>query len=297
MTAVNGQAPGWKRLWRHSYGLGLRWLVREAPKGWPARRVGFARILVPLDPRRYYELGRIADESFSGRCLDVSSPKLLPSLLQAEGKGDWVCIDLHEPEVTAWRTIDIRLSLAVADATGLPFHDESFEHCICVSVIEHIPDGGAAAALAEIWRVLRPGGTLHLTTDVSASPADVYVDARLYGEASRSDERGVFFKRDHAPSEVDDLVRRQRWIVSAREYAAFANPRLERWFNAHVPWSYAVGPFLRLVCPGNIRTSTNPGVIEAAGEGVVYLRLEKPPAPLSADRADTASSSRADAGG
>jgi SAM-dependent methyltransferase len=255
---------------------------------------------VPLDPRRYYELGRVADESFSGRCLDVSSPKLLPSLLRAEGNGEWVCIDLHEPEVEAWRSIDPRLSLAVADATALPFPDASFDHCICVSVVEHIPDGGAATALAEIWRVLRPGGTLHLTTDVSASPKDVYVATQLYGEASRVDDRGVFFKRDHAPDEVDELVRQQPWVVAAREYAAFSNPRIEAWFNAHVPWSFTVGPFLRFVCPQDIRTAPTAAPVEAAGEGVVYFRLQKPPVSgdgVSASPGDTASSSRAGADG
>ena len=87
VTRRRREPPGWKRLWRHSYMLGLRWLVRESRHGWPARRTGFVRLLVPLDPRRYYELGRIAEARFSGRCLDVSSPKLLPSLLQAEGRG------------------------------------------------------------------------------------------------------------------------------------------------------------------------------------------------------------------
>jgi SAM-dependent methyltransferase len=252
--------------------------------------VGFARIIVPLDPRRYYELGRVADEEFSGPCLDVSSPKLLPSLLQREGSGDWVCVDLHEPEVAAWRTIDPRLELRVADATALPFPDASFEHCICVSVIEHIPDGGAAQALAEIWRVLRPGGTLQLTTDVSTSPGDRYVDARLYGEASRVDDRGVFFKHDYSPDELAELVGRQPWIVATEEYAAFASPRIERWFDAHVPWSYAVGPFLRFVCPGNIRTAPRPTVVEEAGEGVAYLELGKPGDGVNAGRGDTASS-------
>jgi SAM-dependent methyltransferase len=281
------RGAGWKRLWRHSYRLGLSWLVREAPRGWPARRVGFARLVVPLDPRRFYELGRIADEDFSGRCLDVSSPKLLPSLLQAEGRGEWLGIDLHAAEVEAWRAVDPRLKLEVADATALPFADASFDHCLCVSVIEHIPDGGAARALAEIWRVLRPGGTLHLTTDVTPTPRDVYVDAKLYGEASRVDDRGVFFKHDYSPAEVDDLVRQLPWRVAEREYAAFAHPGLERWFNSHTPWSYAAGPSLRLVCPRDLRTALEPALVEATGEGVVYLRLVK---DVTAGRADSASS-------
>ena len=48
----------------------------------------------------------MADEQFSGACLDVSSPKLLPSLLSAEGRGEWTCVDLFADEIDAWRTVD-----------------------------------------------------------------------------------------------------------------------------------------------------------------------------------------------
>lgn len=43
-----------------------------------------------------------------------------------------------------------------ADATSLPAEDESFDAALSVQVMEYVPDVGAA--LAEIYRVLRPGG-------------------------------------------------------------------------------------------------------------------------------------------
>ena len=49
-------------------------------------------------------------------------------------------------------------SLAAATALCLPFADDSFDRVICSEVLEHIPD--YRAALAEIRRVLRPGGLL-----------------------------------------------------------------------------------------------------------------------------------------
>jgi ubiquinone/menaquinone biosynthesis C-methylase UbiE len=48
----------------------------------------------------------------------------------------------------------------VADATRLPFADASFDIVSIVTVLAFIPDAGAA--LREIARVLRPGGTLVL---------------------------------------------------------------------------------------------------------------------------------------
>jgi len=251
--------------------------MREAPHGWPARRIGFVRLVVPLDPRRYYELGRVADADFDGACLDVSSPKLLPSLLQSEGQGRWTCVDLFADEISAWRTIDPALDLRVEDATSMSFADEVFDHCVCISVIEHIGGGRDVDALAEIWRVLKPGGTLHLTTDVAPKPNDVFVDSRVYGDASDvADERGVFFRHEYAPAELDRLITTRPWDVLEREFAAMRNPRIETSFNEHAPWTYPLGPFLRLVCPSNFERSADPGPIARADEGTVYFRLRKP---------------------
>lgn len=54
------------------------------------------------------------------------------------------------------------ITLQVGDATSLDFPDASFDKVLCSEVIEHIPD--AAQALREMRRVLRPGGSLVLST-------------------------------------------------------------------------------------------------------------------------------------
>ncbi len=46
----------------------------------------------------------------------------------------------------------------LADALHLPFHSGAFDRVIAAEVLEHIPADGAA--LAELARVLRPGGTM-----------------------------------------------------------------------------------------------------------------------------------------
>jgi SAM-dependent methyltransferase len=277
VAARSHQGPGWKRLWRHSYALGLRWLVREAPRGWPAGRVGFVRLAAPLDPRRYYELGRVAEADFDGLCLDVSSPKLLPSLLNSEGRGEWICVDLFADEIEAWRTVDPALDLRVEDATALSFPDETFDACVCISVVEHIGGGKDADALSEFWRVLKPGGSLHLTTDVATEPHDVFVEDKVYGDASSVvDERGVFYKHDYTPAELDELVSHHPWETVVREFATAKDPRIERWYTGHLPWTAVSGPFLRFVCPSNFETSTSATVIERSGEGVAYVHARKP---------------------
>ncbi len=49
----------------------------------------------------------------------------------------------------------------VCDLAAIPVEDERFDHVLLTQVLEHIPE--PAKALAELHRVLKPGGTLWLT--------------------------------------------------------------------------------------------------------------------------------------
>jgi SAM-dependent methyltransferase len=273
---VSTVKPGWKRLWRHSYRLGGGWLVREARHGLPGSRVGLQRLLVPLDPWRYYELGRIAEADFGGRCLDVSSPKLLPSLLQHERRGDWTAVDLLASEIESWRVLDPALRLEVADATALPYPDDSFDHCVCVSVVEHIAGDGDARALAEMRRVLKPGGVLHLTTNVAVKGREVFSDDAVYGEASSEVEGRTLFERHYSLGEVESRLLGERWEIARREVARQADESIERRFYARAPWSYSYGGLLRLRCPRNFELGDSPAFLADREHGVIYLALRKP---------------------
>jgi SAM-dependent methyltransferase len=54
-----------------------------------------------------------------------------------------------------------------ANGEQLPFEDQSFDAVTCVSVLEHIAPGNDRLTLWEIARVLRPGGRLIITFDIS----------------------------------------------------------------------------------------------------------------------------------
>ena len=56
---------------------------------------------------------------------------------------------------------EVRAAAVQGDALHLPFPDGSFDRVICAEVLEHIPDD--RAAMAELARVLRPGGTMAIT--------------------------------------------------------------------------------------------------------------------------------------
>lgn len=273
--------PAWARLIAHSYRLGARWVAGGIRGGgWPHPRAGLYRLLVPLEPWRFFELARVAREPFAGACLDVSSPKLLPSLLQHEGQGRWVAVDLLVDEVARWRVLDPDLDLRVEDARELSFADESFDAVVCVSVIEHVAGSGDTAAMAEIWRVLRPGGVLHLTTNVASRPREVRTDRAVYATGRESESAaptaaGVFFERRYSSESLDARLLGLDWQEEAREYVRERRPVHERFFRAR-PWSFLAGGLLPLVCAGNFATISDPSVLPADEHGVVYLRLRRP---------------------
>jgi SAM-dependent methyltransferase len=65
------------------------------------------------------------------------------------------------------------LDLAGANARSLPFRDASFDTVFSVEMLEHVFRPDRPAVLAEIARVLKPGGTVALSTPNASSPIEV----------------------------------------------------------------------------------------------------------------------------
>ena len=99
-----------------------------------------------------------------GRVLDVGSYRSpFPIFLAQEGYTP-TSIDLT-PSVAKqllWsrRVLrgDAALTASVADGTRLPLSDGSFDAVVCISTIEHLPNGGESRMMREIGRVLKLGG-------------------------------------------------------------------------------------------------------------------------------------------
>jgi ubiquinone/menaquinone biosynthesis C-methylase UbiE len=64
-------------------------------------------------------------------------------------------------------------SYSVQDLTALSFPDEWFDAVTCISVLEHIAPPHDQQAIAELIRVLKPGGVLFLTVDFEPVGHDV----------------------------------------------------------------------------------------------------------------------------
>lgn len=59
--------------------------------------------------------------------------------------------------IDSWGVVKAGATLMLGWSDRLPFADGSFDRVLCTEVLEHVPDDGAA--IREIVRVLRPGGT------------------------------------------------------------------------------------------------------------------------------------------
>jgi len=98
-----------------------------------------------------------------------------------------------------------------ADASAMPFADGSFDVVLAMHMLYHVPDPGRA--IAEMYRVLRPGGTLAVTTNGKLNMRELYALTTVFG-SSEFDPAGLAFGFD----EAHDLLGAQ-----------FGNVRLERY--------------------------------------------------------------------
>jgi SAM-dependent methyltransferase len=150
--------------------------------------------------------------------------------------GEVVGIDIDEAGIEQGRRFltGPNQELRVGDAMDLAFEDETFDVAVLNHVYEHIPD--ARRAFDEIWRVLRPGGTVYVASPnrlaaiephhklpglswLPTRVADLYV--RAAGKGDRYYERPRTFrglKRLTARFEFEDWT--ARIIRDPARYAA-----------------------------------------------------------------------------
>gem|GEM_PF-1364120 len=100
----------------------------------------------------------------ASRILDVGSGgSIFPVYLAAAGHSVTASDRVVLPRLDRWH--DIKINYLQTDLAALGLGEAVFDAVFCISVIEHLPPGGIGLALAELRRVLVPGGKLLLTTD------------------------------------------------------------------------------------------------------------------------------------
>ncbi len=86
-------------------------------------------------------------------------------------------LDFARREATAR---DLPVNLRQADADALPFANESFDYVLSWNVIFHGTMGDVGRRLAEIWRVLKPGGLYQGTMLSKRPPSDPKAHPHYY---------------------------------------------------------------------------------------------------------------------
>lgn len=82
-----------------------------------------------------------------------------------------------------------------SDASELPFSDSSFDVVVAMHMLYHVPD--QARAIAEMHRVLKPGGTVAVTTNGAANLGELYALTTTLG-SDPMDPAAVAFGYDKA---------------------------------------------------------------------------------------------------
>lgn len=200
MLWAYGWSVGWKLSFRHPR-LAIPYLGR------------------PVNYWRSIEYRLITDAADFGpgdRVLDIGSPKLLALHLADRVGAEVFATDIDDYFVERQRVVaDVqgvpegRLHLGVEDGRDLSFADDSFDKVYSLSVLEHIPDDGDSACVAEIARVLRPGGSCFLTVPFwPESRIDHVEDGDVYW-TRHSVEAGdgrVFYQRRYSEQDLRERL-------------------------------------------------------------------------------------------
>jgi SAM-dependent methyltransferase len=101
--------------------------------------------------------------------------------------------------------IDLKPGRATSamDVTGLDFPDNSFDVIVCSHVLEHVEDD--RKAMAEMFRVLRPGGWSILQSPLDLNRSETFEDATVVDSKRREQLFGQF---DHVRAYGRDYVAR-----------------------------------------------------------------------------------------
>jgi SAM-dependent methyltransferase len=201
----------------------------------------YAEALPLPDPRIDRKFGKICElvreqlpcEAFlDAGCGDGRYLAALAGELPARRAG----VDLSERILETARA-RVAADLRQANLEALPFDDGEFDLVLCSQVIEHVLD--ADAGIAELARVLRPGGTLVISTD----------NARNYVTRALNAPRTVVVRalglrgaRGRLESPATPYTRRSFRALLAR--GGLSIERLET-FRFHLMWPLDARPLTR----------------------------------------------------
>jgi len=122
-----------------------------------ADEVAYLASLVPLDGARVVELG-CGKADFARKLVERTGVAAVTALE----------VDRIQHETNLAAPVHPRLTFAYGGAEDIPLPDGAFDGVVMMKSLHHVPVAHLDAALAEIRRVLRPGGWLYVSEPVYA---------------------------------------------------------------------------------------------------------------------------------
>ena len=149
------------------------------------------------------------------------------------GCGEGVLVDEYASRL-AIEGLDENYSssrVRVGSVTALPYPDASFDRALCLDVLEHLTFEQQPRALAELYRILRPGGELLVSVPNLAhlqSRVHFLLSGRLIRTASEQKHPG-----DRPAWEYIQLAERTGFVLTRRRGIFPTVPVLTRLIRRH----------------------------------------------------------------
>jgi len=193
------------------------------PRGWALAL--FRRSV--LKQRKLAEVEAMLGPTAGLRCLDLGSDNGAVSLLLREGGGSWASGDLTEEAVASIRGL-VAEDVHRVEGGRLPFADGEFDAVAVVDMLEHVPD--EAAFVAELGRVIKPGGRLVVNT-----PHDKRtVLRRLRHALGQTDEKHGHLRPGYTPERLRELLAARFVLEDHRTYSRFFSELVDTAINLGV---------------------------------------------------------------
>ncbi len=141
------------------------------------------------------------------RLLHVAPERWTSKFLRSRANIDYLSIDLCDP-----------LAMEQMDITALELSDNSFNVIICNHVLEHIRDD--SRAMAELYRVLRPGGWAIIQVPISKNLKKTFEDPKIKSPGRREKAFGhQNHLRIYAQDDYSQRLKTAGFIVERYSFA------------------------------------------------------------------------------